>query len=559
MALEPGAAGTARGQRRPGHHARGGRRLTERLGYVGFWVAGVVVLQWVFASIGSGRSGRRPRWYFWCDAWIFVGSIVATYAMARGWNDFWLAWIAVDLVGVPLLWHSKFYPSAVLYVVYGGLVVYGFFVWLKASREERARAPELDGGAGMSRLSTIEEALEALRGGRPVLVTDSEDRENEGDVVLAAQTLTDEWLAWTIRHTSGYLCAPVTADVGRPAGPAADGRRQPRPAAHGLHRDCGRGRRASPPGISAADRATTIRLLADPAATADSFVRPGHVIPLRAKDGGVLERPDTPRPRSTCAGWPGSPRSAAIGELVNDDGTMMRLPDVQAMGAVHNLPVDHDRRADRLASRHDRVDRLAETDASHAPRRVPRGRLPRPPDRRRAPRPDQPAGLGGPNPLVRLHSECLTGDAFGSLRCDCGPQLERSLERVAAEGGAIVYLRGHEGRGVGLVSKLQAYALQDAGPRHRRRPARARPAGRRPRLRRRRGHPRRPRRLTSVRLLTNNPAKVDALREQRDRRGGRRAALASPRPRPTGLPAHQARPHGPRPRRRRGRPRSASA
>jgi nicotinamide mononucleotide transporter len=118
--------------------------MTERLGFVGFWVAGVVVLQWVFASIGSGPFWQAPRWYFWCDAWIFVGSMVATYAMARGWNDFWLAWIAVDLVGVPLLWHSKFYPSAVLYVVYGGLVVYGFFVWLKASREEKSEVPELE-------------------------------------------------------------------------------------------------------------------------------------------------------------------------------------------------------------------------------------------------------------------------------------------------------------------------------------------------------------------------------------------------------------------------------
>ncbi|MFC8500801.1 nicotinamide riboside transporter PnuC [Pedococcus sp. NPDC057267] len=115
--------------------------VRERLGYLGFWVGGVVVLQWVFSLIGAGFPA--PRWYFWCDAWIFVGSIVATYAMARGWNDFWLAWIGVDLVGVPLLVHSKFYPSAVLYAVYAGLVLYGFFVWLKASRvEEPDREPE---------------------------------------------------------------------------------------------------------------------------------------------------------------------------------------------------------------------------------------------------------------------------------------------------------------------------------------------------------------------------------------------------------------------------------
>ena len=115
--------------------------VRERAAYLGVWVAGVVVGQWVFATIGAGWPA--PRWYFWCDAWIFIGSMLATYAMARGWNDFWLMWIAVDLVGVPLLWHSKFYPSAVLYAVYGALVLYGFTVWLKASRVERHPDREL--------------------------------------------------------------------------------------------------------------------------------------------------------------------------------------------------------------------------------------------------------------------------------------------------------------------------------------------------------------------------------------------------------------------------------
>jgi len=107
---------------------------SERLQFLGVWAGGVILMQWVFAQIGAGWPA--PRWYFWCDAWIFVGSMVATYAMARGWNDFWLAWIAVDLVGVPLLIHSHYYPSAVLFAIYGGLVIYGFFVWLKASRTE---------------------------------------------------------------------------------------------------------------------------------------------------------------------------------------------------------------------------------------------------------------------------------------------------------------------------------------------------------------------------------------------------------------------------------------
>jgi nicotinamide mononucleotide transporter len=107
----------------------------ERAGYLAVWVAAVLVLQWVFSVIGAGYPA--PRWYFWCDAWIFVGSMVATYAMARGWTDFWLAWIAVDAVGVPLLWHSHLYPSAILFVVYGGLVVWGFLVWLRVGRVER--------------------------------------------------------------------------------------------------------------------------------------------------------------------------------------------------------------------------------------------------------------------------------------------------------------------------------------------------------------------------------------------------------------------------------------
>ena len=113
----------------------------ERAAHLVAAAAGVLVCQWVFSVVGAGWPA--PRWYYWCDAWIFVGSMLATYAMARGWNDFWLAWIAVDLVGVPLLWHSKYYPSAILFVVYGALVIYGFFVWLKASREERDLAPEL--------------------------------------------------------------------------------------------------------------------------------------------------------------------------------------------------------------------------------------------------------------------------------------------------------------------------------------------------------------------------------------------------------------------------------
>jgi 3,4-dihydroxy 2-butanone 4-phosphate synthase / GTP cyclohydrolase II len=310
-------------------------------------------------------------------------------------------------------------------------------------------------------LAAVEDALAALRAGRPVLVTDSEDRENEGDVVLAAQTLTDEWLAWTIRHTSGYICAPLTAaradQLGLPL--MVEDNRDPLRTAYTVSVDAAAGITT---GISAADRAATIRLLADPAAAPASFIRPGHVIPLRAKAGGVLERPGHTEAGVDLCRLAGLAPVAAIGELVHDDGTMMRLPDVLATGARHDLPVITIAQLVAWRQRHDRVARLAETTL---PTR--HGQFAAIGFRDRLTGHDHvalvsPVGTGA-NPLVRLHSECLTGDAFGSLRCDCGPQLERSLERIAQEGGVLVYLRGHEGRGVGLVAKLQAYALQDKG------------------------------------------------------------------------------------------------
>jgi 3,4-dihydroxy 2-butanone 4-phosphate synthase/GTP cyclohydrolase II len=314
----------------------------------------------------------------------------------------------------------------------------------------------------MSKLATVEAALEALRQGLPVLVTDSEDRENEGDVILAAQTTTEEWMAWTIRHSSGYICAPVTETVADRLGLPlmVHDNRDPLRTAYTVTVDAAAGVTT---GISAADRATTVRLLADPAASADDFIRPGHVVPLRAKGGGVLNRPGHTEAAVDLCRVAGLAPAAAIAELVNDDGSMMRLPAVLQLGAAAGLPVITIAQLIAWRQRHDRVERLAETvlptehgvfsvfgyrdvitGAEHLALVSPRG-------------------LTGRPPLVRLHSECLTGDVFGSQRCDCGPQLDRAMARVAAEGGVVVYLRGHEGRGVGLVSKLQAYGLQDMG------------------------------------------------------------------------------------------------
>ena len=312
------------------------------------------------------------------------------------------------------------------------------------------------------RLSTIEQALEALRAGLPVLVTDDEDRENEGDVILAAATATTQWMAWTIRHTSGYICTPMPeawADrLGLPLMVAEN--RDPLRTAYTVTVDATEGVTT---GISAADRSLTIRLLAQEGSTASDFIRPGHVVPLRAKDGGVLVRAGHTEAAVDLCRLAGLAPVGAIGELVHDNGSMMRLPAVLELGAEHNLPVITIEALIAWRQRNDRVERLAETSlpTKHGVFSVVGYRDMVTGDEHLAL--ISPKGLKGRAPLARLHSECLTGDVFGSQRCDCGPQLERSLERVGAEGGVVVYLRGHEGRGVGLVSKLQAYALQDSG------------------------------------------------------------------------------------------------
>ena len=362
----------------------------------------------------------------------------------------------------------------------------------------------------MTALSTIEQALEALREGRPVLVTDDEDRENEGDVVMAAQTLTAEWMAWTIRHSSGYVCAPMTdavadrLDLPLMVRDNADRLR----TAYTVTVDAADGVTT---GISAADRARTVRLLASPAATADAFVRPGHVVPLRARDGGVLVRRGHTEAAVDLCRLAGLEPVGAIAELTHDDGTMMRLPAVLELGAEHGLPVVTIEQLVAHRQRHDRVTRHATTTLPtadgtftvHAYRDTLTG------DEHLAL--ISPRGLGDGPVLTRLHSECLTGDVFGSARCDCGPQLRRAQGRVAREGGVVVYVRGHEGRGVGLADKIAAYAVQDTGAdtvtaqEELGLPVDARDYASATAILHDLG-------ISAVRLLTNNPDKVDAVR-----------------------------------------------
>ncbi len=318
----------------------------------------------------------------------------------------------------------------------------------------------------MSGLSTVEDALDALRAGRPVLVLDDEGRENEGDLVLAAATATEDWMAWTIRHSSGYLCAPVPAAVAdRLDLPlmVADNR-DPLRTAYTVSVDAASGVTT---GISAADRLRTAQVLADPASGPGDLIRPGHILPLRARDGGVLTRPGHTEAAVDLTRLAGLEPVGIIGELVHDDGRMMRFEAVVDLGREYGLPVVTIEQLVEHRQRHDRVERLATTRiptvhgtfTAHGYRDTLTG------DEHVAlVSPRGLHGLSGAGPVVtRLHSECLTGDAFGSLRCDCGPQLQASLARVGAEGGVVVYLGGHEGRGVGLVDKLRAYAQQDRG------------------------------------------------------------------------------------------------
>jgi 3,4-dihydroxy 2-butanone 4-phosphate synthase/GTP cyclohydrolase II len=320
--------------------------------------------------------------------------------------------------------------------------------------------------AGAVGLDEVERAVQDIAAGRAVVVIDDAARENEGDIIFAASKATPELLAFTIRHARGLICVPMLGrDLDRLQVPQMTTDNQEHMGtAFTISVDA---RHGITTGISAADRARTIRTLADSATEPRDIVRPGHIFPLRYTEGGVLRRPGHTEAAVDLARLAGLTPAGVVAEIVNEDGTMARLPQLRAFADEHGLAlitiaqlIEHRRRADRLVSR------VAET------------RIPNAHGEWRAfgylSSVDQTEHLAlvmgdvaaGPadDVLVRMHSECLTGDVFGSARCDCGAQLEASMAAIAAEGrGIVLYLRGHEGRGIGLLSKLRAYQLQDAG------------------------------------------------------------------------------------------------
>ncbi|OHV41203.1 bifunctional 3,4-dihydroxy-2-butanone 4-phosphate synthase/GTP cyclohydrolase II [Parafrankia colletiae] len=318
--------------------------------------------------------------------------------------------------------------------------------------------------SGRTPFATIEEAIAQIAAGRPIVVVDDEDRENEGDLIFAAEAATPELLTFMIRHTAGVVCVPLDpAEVDRleldQMVPQNTDRMR---TAFTVSVDA---RTGVSTGISAADRARTIRLLADPGTEPGDLTRPGHVFPLRAREGGVLRRPGHTEAAVDIARLAGLRPVGAICEIVNEDGTMARLPELTVFAREHDLALISI--ADLVAYRRrtePRIERMAEAQipTRHGVFRAVGYR-------------DTFDGVehialvrgevgDGEDVLVRVHSECLTGDVFGSRRCDCGNQLDAALRAVAAEDrGVVLYVRGHEGRGIGLLDKLRAYQLQDAG------------------------------------------------------------------------------------------------
>ena len=325
-------------------------------------------------------------------------------------------------------------------------------------------AEESTGETRSRAFASIPDAVDAIARGEIVVVVDDEDRENEGDLIMAAEHATAEKIAFFVRHTSGLICVPMTGDrldeLDIPLMVSHNTEAQRTAFTYSVDF-----RHGTSTGISAADRATTIQALIDPATRPADLARPGHIFPLRYAEGGVLKRAGHTEAAVDLARMAGLYPAGVLCEIVNEDGTMARVPDLLEFREEHGLKmisiaelIRHRRQNEKL------VKRIAEA-------RIPtewgdftcygyESVL----DGEQHVAMVRGAVQGEDNVLVRVHSECLTGDIFGSLRCDCGVQLDAAMARIAEEElGVLVYLRGHEGRGIGIGHKLRAYTLQEAG------------------------------------------------------------------------------------------------
>ncbi|RIK10145.1 MAG: bifunctional 3,4-dihydroxy-2-butanone-4-phosphate synthase/GTP cyclohydrolase II [Acidobacteria bacterium] len=319
-------------------------------------------------------------------------------------------------------------------------------------------------GSGVSEFHSIDEAVEAIHEGRIIIVVDDADRENEGDLVCAAEKATADVINFMATHGRGLICVPILGsrldELRIP--PMVSENTDARETAFAVSVDY---RHTTTTGISAHDRADTVGALIDPEARPEDFTRPGHIFPLRYAEGGVLKRAGHTEAAVDLAELAGLTPAGVICEVMQEDGSMARLPELFELSERHGLPIitiadliQHRRRSEKLV------------------RRVAEARMPTSFGEFTAVGYEslldgtQHIALvkgdvaGQDAVLVRVHSECLTGDVFASQRCDCGDQLSKALENIEAEGrGVVLYFRGHEGRGIGLLHKLQAYRLQEAG------------------------------------------------------------------------------------------------